>query len=79
MHKLRADLHLYHVEFKIGDYVMIRIRPERFPTGTLSKLHSHSAGPFQILQKVGPNAYVIDIPCDYGFSSTFNVEDLCCI
>ena len=27
-YKLRADLHKRHNEFNVGDYVMIRIRPE---------------------------------------------------
>ena len=55
---------------------MIRIRPERFPSGTVKKLHARGAGPFKILKKLGPNAYIIDLPSDYGFSSTFNVSDL---
>lgn len=32
-YKLQADLHRRHNEFNVGDYVMIRIRPERFPSG----------------------------------------------
>lgn len=28
------------------------------------------------MNKVGPNAYILDIPTDLGISSTFNVEDL---
>ena len=55
---------------------MIRIRPERFPSGTNQKLHARSAGSFKVLQRVGPNAYVLDLPHDFGISSTFNIEDL---
>ena len=55
---------------------MIRIRPERYPLGTIKKLQARSAGPFKVLKKLGPNAYVIDILSDYDISSTFNIVDL---
>jgi hypothetical protein len=38
--------------------------------------HACSAGPFKILKWVGPNAYLLDLPLDYGISFTFNIEDL---
>ena len=55
---------------------MVRVRPERFPSGVVKKLHAQGAGTFQILKRVSSNAYVVDIPPDYGISSTFNVSDL---
>jgi len=55
---------------------MIRIKPERFPSGTNRKLHARSAGSFKVLQRVGPYAYVLDLTHDFGISSTFNIEDL---
>ena len=75
-HKFYADLHRKHHEFKESDYVMIRIRPERFPPGAVKKLTARSAGPFKILQKINPNAYVIDLPPDFEISSIFNIPDL---
>ena len=35
-----------------------------------------SDGPFKILEKIGPNAYKVDLPGEYGVSTTFNVADL---
>jgi len=55
---------------------MIRIRPERFPSGAVKKLTARSVGPFKILKKINPNAHVIDLPPDFGISSTFNISDL---
>ena len=56
--------------------MMVRIRPERFPSGTVKNLHARGAGPFHILKKLNDNAYVIDLPQDFGIRSTFNIEDL---
>jgi len=75
-YKLQAYLHRRHNEFNVGDYVMIWIRPNRFSSGANRKLHARSAGPFKVLQRVGPNAYVLDLPHDFGISSIFNIEDL---
>ena len=63
-------------EFNEGDSVMIKFKPERFPPGTMKKLHARGAGPFKIIKKIGPNAYVLELPPSYGISSTFNVSDL---
>ena len=45
-YKASVDLHHRLRTFDIGDYVMVRMRPERFPPGTVKKLHARSARPF---------------------------------
>jgi len=74
-YKTYADLHKAQ-EFNVGDYVIIRIHSEWYPSGIVKKLHAHSAGPFKILRKINSNAYVVDLPPDFGISSSFNIEDL---
>ena len=61
-YKLQVDLHRQHNEFNVGDYIMIQIRPKRFPSRTNQKLHARSVESFKVLQQVGPNAYVLDLP-----------------
>jgi len=55
---------------------MVRIRPERYPLGTVKKLHAQSARPFKILRKINSNTYVVDLSPDFGISHSFNIEDL---
>ena len=55
---------------------MVRLRPERFSPGTVKKLHARSTWLFQILKRINSNAYVVDLPPDFGISCPFNVEDL---
>ena len=52
------------------------MRTERFPSKRKSKIMPRSEGPFEILEQVGPNAYKVELPEDYGISATFNVADL---
>ena len=61
-YKASADLHHRLRTFNIRDYVMVHIRLERFPPGTVKKLHAWSAEPFQMLKN--SNAYVVDLPPD---------------
>jgi len=49
-YKRLAYAHRRPQEFHKGDYVMIRVKPKRFPFGIMKKLHARGAGPFKILK-----------------------------
>ena len=72
----KANKGRQHVLFKEGDMVWLHLRKERFPTERQSKLSPRGDGPFKVLKKVGDNAYVLELPDEYGVSPVFNVSDL---
>uniref|UniRef100_A0A6N2MUI5 Integrase catalytic domain-containing protein n=1 Tax=Salix viminalis TaxID=40686 RepID=A0A6N2MUI5_SALVM len=47
-------------------------KPAAFKEGDLPR----ADGPFKVLHRIGENAYKIELPEDYGVSTTFNVADL---
>jgi len=64
------------VTFEPGDFIWVHLRKERFPEKRKSKLLPIGDGPFRVLERINDNAYKIDLPDDYGVSTTFNVADL---
>jgi hypothetical protein len=75
-YKAAVDPHRRHVEFQVGDLVMVQICPEHFPRGVVHKLHHRSVGPCKVLSRLGPNAYHVELPPTLHIIPIFNVEDL---
>ena len=72
----QANKHRKPVAFKEGDLVWIHLRKERFPSKRSSKLMPRADCSFRVLQHFWENAYKIELPGDYGVSTTFNVSNL---
>ena len=75
-YKLRADIRKNFKTFTVGDCVIVQIHSKRFPSRTIKKLHTHSAEPFKILNRLNDNNCIIDLFKDFSINYTFNVEDL---
>jgi hypothetical protein len=56
--------------------VWLHLRKDRFPTLRRSKLMPRAAGAFKVLTKINDNAYILDLPTEFGVSTSFSVADL---
>ncbi|GKD33397.1 putative reverse transcriptase domain-containing protein [Tanacetum coccineum] len=77
--KSYADKRRKPLEFSVGYYVLLKVSPwkgvVRF--GKKGKLASRCVGPFEIVEKVGPVAYRLDLPEELdGVHDTFHVSNL---
>ena len=75
-YKQKANKKCPHLEFKPSDLVLLHLRKERFPSRTKNKLMARGNGPYKVVQKVGKNAYKIELSRDMQISVTFNGGDL---
>ncbi|GJX86858.1 putative reverse transcriptase domain-containing protein [Tanacetum coccineum] len=77
--KSYADERRKPLEFSIGDYVLLKVSPWK---GVVhfrkkGKLAPRFFGPFEIIEKVGPVAYQLDLPKELnGVHDTFHVSNL---
>ena len=62
--KSYADRRRKHLEFQVGDHVLLKVSPwkgmVRF--GIRGKLNPRYIGPFEILARIGPVAYKLKLP-----------------
>ncbi|GJS38438.1 putative reverse transcriptase domain-containing protein [Tanacetum coccineum] len=77
--KSYADKRRKPLEFSVGDYVLLKVSPwkgvVRF--GKKGKLAPRFVGPFEIIAKVGPIAYGLDLPEELdAVHDTFHVSNL---
>ncbi|GJR11207.1 putative reverse transcriptase domain-containing protein [Tanacetum coccineum] len=77
--KSYADKRRKPLEFSVGDYVLLKVSPwkgmVRF--GKKGKLAPRFVGPFEIVEKVGPVAYRLDLPEELnGVHDMFQVSNL---
>nr|GEV09668.1 hypothetical protein [Tanacetum cinerariifolium] len=77
--KSYADKRRKPLEFNVGDYVLLKVLPWKGVVcfGKKGKLAPRYVGPFEIIEKVSPVAYRLDLPEELnGVHNTFNVSNL---
>ena len=72
----QANRRRKYVEFEVGELVWVHLRKDRFPLGKFGKFKPRVDGPFKIIEKIGENAYKLQLPDEYEISPMFNVKDL---
>ena len=77
--KSYADRRRRPLEFPVGDKVMLKVSPWKGVTrfGKKGKLAPRYVGPFQILERIGPVAYRLELPPELGnVHDVFHVSNL---
>ncbi|CAM8891409.1 unnamed protein product [Rhodiola kirilowii] len=77
--KQYADSHRSAREFKVGDYVYLKLqlyRQHSLKTRVPHKLSSRFYGPFHIVDRIGPVAYKLELPPKAAIHDVFHVSQL---
>ena len=74
-YKVAEDLHEHVEVFSKGDFVIVDLHKGRLLAST-DKFKKRKREPFQIINKINDNAYVIDFLLIWVFLQTFNVADI---
>ena len=67
-HKSYADKRRRDLQFKVGDRVFLKVSPWKavLRFGRRGKLRPRYIGPYEIIARVGPVAYRLDLPLEFS-------------
>jgi hypothetical protein len=74
--KSYADSNKTHREFKVGDHVFLKVKTNRssLKLGSCAKLTARFCGPFEILERIRPVAYMLALTAFMTIHNVFNVS-----
>jgi hypothetical protein len=65
-----------HKEFKVGEHVFLKVKEKRssLKLGSCPKLAVRYCGPFEILERIGPIAYILALSASMRVHNVFYVS-----
>jgi hypothetical protein len=75
MKEIYVDKGLTHREFKVGEHVFLKLKAKKssLKLGSSPKLAARYCGPFEILERIGPIAYILALPPSTCIHNVFQV------
>jgi hypothetical protein len=73
--KVYADKNMIARESKAGEHVLLKVKPNKISLkwGSCTKMAGRFYGPFEILDKIGPVAYMLALPASMNVHNAFHV------
>jgi hypothetical protein len=74
-HKRYVDKSRTNREFKVGEHVLLKVKPKKssLKLGSCTKLAARFCGPFEILDRIRPVAYMLALPYSMNAHNVFHV------
>jgi hypothetical protein len=74
--QIYADKNMTSREFKVGEHVILKVKPKKISLnlGSCTKLATRFCGPFEILDRIGPVAYMLALPASMNVHNVFHVS-----
>jgi hypothetical protein len=74
--KSYGDKNIVFRDFKVGEHVFLKVKAKRssIRLGCFPKLETRYCGPFEILEKIGPIAYMIALSASMRVHNVFHVS-----
>jgi len=71
-----ADKKRTHREFKVANHIFLKVKGNRSSPklGNCAKLATRFCGPFEILERIGPVAYMLSLPTSMTVHNVFHVS-----